>query len=451
MNSGSGDVMQPTNVYPINSDSALLIEGSAKIPQYGLIESNMRSTINSLVNSKYNDEFDWSIYDKIASKFPVPPKWGVVFKTGLKLANSHPSCSKCHYSLEIDTYGRGCVHDCGYCYAKEQLTNHGIWNKPQPFPVDISAIRKIFYTVFETDKKSKWRSILSEKIPLRLGSMSDCFMWMDTKYGVTKELLKILKFYRYPYIVFTRSDLVAHDQYINLLDRNLCSIQFSISGNNSKLMRVIEPGAPSYKRRLAALKKLSENDFWTTVRINPMLPLYPDGYFSDRESVIRKFGGEKHIPTIPFYDEELFSDLSNAAVPSVLVGFVRLSTKAVASITESSGVELKSFFTESNWLSNGHKRYSDAEILAYYEWAHSNCKKYGIRFSTCYIGNGLKDYYQHQFLWDNKKDCCDAVGNVSSFTKTSQSIPWNQRLDFSANKSEGLKAQINEEQFDLIN
>ena len=32
---------------------------------------------------------------------------------------------------------------------------------------------------------------------------------------------------------------------------------------------------------LKALKKLTQNGFWTTVRLNPFFPIYPDGYFTD--------------------------------------------------------------------------------------------------------------------------------------------------------------------------
>ncbi|RYZ79238.1 MAG: hypothetical protein EOP04_28155, partial [Proteobacteria bacterium] len=223
----------------------------------GPIETEMRLKLDTLKGTKYPDTFDWGVYDRISAKFEEQPRGTVVFKTTLKLVNYHSSCSKCHYAFEIDAYGRGCFHNCVYCYAKDQLTVHGFWNRPQPFPVDLAEVRKIFYTVFETDKKSKWRDVMTKKVPLRIGSMSDSFMWMDTKYGVTQELLKILNFYRYPYIIFTRSDLVAHDDYASLLQSGLCSVQFSISGNNKKLTRIMEPGAPSYEKRLVALKKLA--------------------------------------------------------------------------------------------------------------------------------------------------------------------------------------------------
>ena len=174
--------------------------------------------------------------------------------------------------------------------------------------------------------------------------MSDSFMWMDTKYGVTKELLKIFSHYNYPYIIFTRSDLVAHDDYMALLRKDLCSVQFSISGNNNRFTRVIEPGAPSYERRLAALKKLNGEKFWTTVRINPLFAKHPDGYFTDPESIKQRFGDKSKCPELPFYNDQFIAEISDAGVPSILAGFVRLSPKAINNLTKVSGIDVRSFF-----------------------------------------------------------------------------------------------------------
>jgi len=97
----------------------------------------------SRLKSAYPDSFDWSMYDKLHARYgEKQPRGGVVFRTTLKLLNYHSACSKCHYSLELDTYGRGCIHNCVYCYAKEQLSTHGYWNQPQPMPVDLSEIRQ---------------------------------------------------------------------------------------------------------------------------------------------------------------------------------------------------------------------------------------------------------------------------------------------------------------------
>ena len=421
-----------------------------KIREMGPIEIDMRATLSKLVGCKYPDSFDWSVYDGIAARFEERPRGGVVFNTTLKLVNHHSSCSKCHYAFEIDSYGRGCFHECAYCYAKEQLSNHGFWNRPQPFPVNLAEVRRIFYTVFETDKRSRWRSIMEQRIPLRMGSMSDSFMWLDTKYGVTKELLKILKFYKYPYVIFTRSDLVAHDDYMAELDKNLCSVQFSIAGNNNSFIRNIEPGAPSYKRRLKALEKLSKNDFWTTVRINPLFPKYPDGYFTDPDSIVDRFGSRDQVPVMPFYDADFVGELAATGTPSILAGFVRLSRQAVNGLSKSTGLDVQSFFKPELLAMKGHCRYSDEEINYYYRWFHAECRKHEVRFNTCYIGNGLKDYFQYQDLWDNKKDCCDVVGNVKSFKTTSQQVPWDEREKHAPCKDHAVVSRSADKEADML-
>jgi len=421
----------------------ILEKPEAQIP--GPIEQTMRKKLAKLTNTKYPDTFDWGVYDRIAKRYgDKQPRGGVVFKTTFKLVNYHSSCSKCHHAFELDTYGRGCIHECVYCYAKDQLTSHGFWNRPMPFPVDLSEVRKILYTVFETDKPSKWRSVLEPRTPLRIGSMSDSFMLMDKKYKVTLELLNILKFYKYPHIIFTRSDLVADDTYMKAMDKDWVSVQFSISGNNEAITRKLEPGAPSVKRRMAALKKLNDEGFWTTVRINPMFPKYPDGYYSDPESIRQRFGSKDSVPVFDIINEDFLPQLKEAGVPSLLAGFVRLSKTAINRMSKVIDTDLAPFFKPEYMAMKGDKRYSDAEIAVYYMLMKTEAAKNGLRFNTCYIGNGEKDFYQYQDLWDNKEDCCDAKGNVGAFKKTSQNISWQERRSHAPNKDAADKSMKQE-------
>lgn len=405
----------------------------------GVLSGDMWRKVKAL-NSKMPDTFDWSVYDRLYEKFgDEQPNGGVIFKSPFKMANSHTSCTQCHYTFEIDTYGRGCIHNCSYCYAKAMLSSHGYWNRPHPFPIDISEIRKIFYQVFETDKPSKWRNIMSQRIPLRIGSMSDSFMKMDIKYGVTKELLKILSFYDYPHIIFTRSELIADDSYMKLLRKDLSSVQFSISGNNEKLTKLIEPGAPSVAKRLGALKKLNEAGFWTTVRINPFFPMHPDGYFTNPDRVIERFGSLENSPKFELFDWSMLDQIKDTGTPSLLAGIVRLSTNAVAAMTRETGIDLKVFFDTTEYKKGGDVRYSDREIAHYYWKFKSESAKRGIRFNTCYIGMGKPDYTKYQNLWSNKGDCCDAKGNVAGIVKSSQDVDWDERIRLATSKHEALK------------
>lgn len=381
--------------------------------------------------SKYSCEFDYNIYKNLETRYAdTPIRGGITMKTAFRLVNSHTTCQQCLYSFEIDTYGRGCIHECVYCYAKAELTVHGYWNNPIPVPVDLNEIRKVFYTVFETEKSSKWREILEKRIPLRIGSMSDSFMWSDQKYKVTQELLKILKHYNYPYVIFTRSDLVAHDEYIKLIDPNIGAVQFSMSSINDDMIKKIEPGAPSAKRRLKALKKLNENGIWTTVRMNPLFPIYPDGYFTDPNF---KWDGE--VPNFNYSSFEMVDVLAEHKVPAVLAGFVRLSSFAVNNIERASGVNLRDFYRKD--IVNKSKRdfhFSDNEIRYYYEQIKARCQSNAMQFTTCYIGNGENHFWKDQDLWSNKKDCCNVKGKVSSFRTDAREIPFDLRLKFTNHK-----------------
>lgn len=42
------------------------------------------------------------------------------FKSFLKTVTGNEG-GKCHYPTRLDVYGRGCIHDCAYCYAKALL------------------------------------------------------------------------------------------------------------------------------------------------------------------------------------------------------------------------------------------------------------------------------------------------------------------------------------------
>lgn len=388
--------------------------------------------------SKYQSQFNFEVYRDLEIRFHDKEfRGGITYNSPMKLVNHHTTCQQCLYAFEIDTYGRGCVHDCVYCYAKAQLTVHGYWNKPMPAPVDISEIWKTFYTVFETDKPNKWRHVLEKKVPIRIGSMSDSFMFMDKKYGVTKELLRILDHYDYPYIIFTRSDLVAHDEYIALMNPDLCSIQMSISSTDDKMNKLIEPGTPSSKRRLLALQKLSRNGFYTTVRLNPFFPIYADGYFSDPN-----FDRSKMPEPFHFSSFEMVDEIATYGVPSILVGMVRLSAFSLNGIEKAVGRNLRDFYKEDTkkdamFTKNKSRdyHYSDAEIRAYYERIHAKCLQNSIKFTTCYIGNGESHFWKDQDIWSNKVDCCHAKGNVKGFVSDSREIKWEDRIKHTNIKS----------------
>lgn len=75
------------------------------------------------------------------------------------------------------------------------------------------------------------------------GSGCDPFMHIDKKYDVTRPLLHAAK------LIYTRSDLIAHDDYIPYLPKS--ATIYIVYGSNEDY-----PGCPSIKRREKACSKL---------------------------------------------------------------------------------------------------------------------------------------------------------------------------------------------------
>ena len=376
-------------------------------------------SIRTMGNSRYPDNFDYRVYDKLARRFENNPvRGGFVFKGNMKFIEAE-DCSSCFHRFELDTYGRGCLHNCAYCYAKSYLHVRKYWNEPVPFPIDIVNIRKAFYTVFETDKRSKYRDVLERKIPLRIGSMSDSFMWLDKQFRVTHELMKILSFYNYPSLIFTRSDLVAEDEYIEVMRPELTQVQFSMSSTNEKLTRQIEPGAPSPARRLAALKKLKENGFKTLVRINPLIPHFPDGYYSNPEF------DRASAKEFPYFSWDMVDAIAEAKVDTLLAGVVRLYRPNLNFMKKALGYDIREIFAKDAQWERASLHFSEQEVSYYYRELARLSRAKGLRFSTCYIGNDAsgESFERYQDLWANKSDCCDAKGMVEGINATCADAP----------------------------
>lgn len=175
--------------------------------------------------------------------------------------------SKCYYPVRLDTYGCGCSHDCKYCYAKSILNFRKLWNPTSPAIADIVKIRKQIDKI-ASGKYGKIKAI-------RLGGMTDCFQPIEATNHVTFETLKYLNEKRVPYLIVTKSDLVATDEYMGILDKDLAHIQITVTTTNDDLSLSYEKAVvPS--RRIKAIEKLQENGFDVALRLSPYIPEFVD-------------------------------------------------------------------------------------------------------------------------------------------------------------------------------
>lgn len=184
------------------------------------------------------------------------------YKSFIKTVSGNEG-SKCNYPTRLDTYGCGCAHDCSYCYAKSLLDFRGLWDAKNPAVADINKIKR---------KISK----LPKNIPaIRLGGMTDCFQPIEKKHSITYETIKALNENKIPYLIVTKNAMVADDEYVAVMDKNLAHIQVTVTTtDDERSLNYEKASAPS--ARIAALEKLQMNGFDVSLRLSPFIPEYVD-------------------------------------------------------------------------------------------------------------------------------------------------------------------------------
>ena len=170
--------------------------------------------------------------------------------------------NRCNYSTRLDTYGKGCQHDCSYCYAKSLLDFRKLWNPENPAVADIEKIKK------KISKLGNYQTI-------RLGGMTDCFQPIEKIFRVTYETIKTLNEAKIPYLIVTKSHIVADKEYLEILDKDLAHIQITVTSTDDALSKTYEKASVPSKR-IKTIETLYENGYDVQLRLSPYIPKYVD-------------------------------------------------------------------------------------------------------------------------------------------------------------------------------
>lgn len=183
------------------------------------------------------------------------------YKSPLKMVEGGEG-NRCNYPLRLDTYGRGCANDCAYCYAKSLLDFRGLWNPEHPSSADITKIRNKIKRIPRGET-------------VRLGGMTDCFQGAKKWHRVTYRTIKMLNKRGIHYLIVTKNPLVARDDYLEILDKELAHVQVSVTSTDDDLNLTYEKAEP-YSERKAAIEKLAELGYDVSVRLSPYIPEFVD-------------------------------------------------------------------------------------------------------------------------------------------------------------------------------
>lgn len=171
--------------------------------------------------------------------------------------------NKCNYPYRLDTYGCGCQHDCKYCYAKSLLDFRKLWKSQNPAVGNIDEISK------------EVKKIPKDCKAVRLGGMTDCFQPLEKLHRVTYKTIKLLNKRRVPYLIVTKSAMIADPEYLTILDKDLAHIQITVTTLDDALAKTYEKANPP-SQRIKAIQILQENGFDVQLRLSPFIPEFVD-------------------------------------------------------------------------------------------------------------------------------------------------------------------------------
>jgi DNA repair photolyase len=161
---------------------------------------------------------------------------------------------------------RGCQHQCIYCDSRSEC--YQIENFNQDVLVKVNAIELLR------------KELASKRVvgTIGTGSMNDPYMPLEKELRLTRRALEVIAEFCFPVHVITKSDLVLRD--LDLLKqisrKTYAAVTFTVTTADDALSKKLEPGAPVTSRRLAAMRKLSENGIPTGLTMMPILPFIED-------------------------------------------------------------------------------------------------------------------------------------------------------------------------------
>jgi DNA repair photolyase len=171
------------------------------------------------------------------------------------------------FSWSLNPY-RGCVHSCHYCYARATHAYFGM-NADEDFESKILVKMNMPEVLRAELARPSWGG---EQIAI--GTATDAYQPAEGKYRITRGVLQALRDAENSCSVVTKSTLIVRDVDLlaDLARRAPVRIYFTITTLDPRLWRLIEPGTPPPRQRLAALRRLTSAGIPCGVLVSPILP-----------------------------------------------------------------------------------------------------------------------------------------------------------------------------------
>src|ERR1700742_953643 len=182
--------------------------------------------------------------------------------------NKSPDIS---FDQSINPY-RGCEHGCIYCFARPSHAYLGL--SPG---VDFES--RLFAKPNAAELLAKELSAPGY-VPrvIAMGTNTDPYQPLEKKMRITRSILEVLRDFRHPVAIVTKSPLILRDLDIlsEMAEMGLAKAALSVTTLDRKLARVMEPRAGTPGRRLQAIQGLVQAGIPAGVMFAPAIPALHD-------------------------------------------------------------------------------------------------------------------------------------------------------------------------------
>lgn len=179
----------------------------------------------------------------------------------------------------------GCAFGCHFCYfrAEKYLRN-----------VPCEDFHKVIRVKINAPQMLRKQLSRVEKNVVIAGDWQPA----EKKYELSRKMLEVIKDLNFPLHIVERSPLLLRDLDIleDINKTTWCCVSHSFSTVDEDVIRIFEHKAPTAKKRMEAIKKISDRGILTGLSHMPILPYITDDYEHMEDTVsMAKENGAQYI------------------------------------------------------------------------------------------------------------------------------------------------------------
>jgi DNA repair photolyase len=210
-----------------------------------------------------------ALSNSVRRTFNTPAFAGMTFYEvqAKSIINKVPGQSRMPFQWTINPY-RGCSHACAYCFARN---THTYLDLDAGHDFDSQVVVKV--NAPELLRKElgnpRWSGA-----HIAMGTNVDVYQRAEGRYELMRGIISALRDFANPFSILTKGTLILRD--LDLLKQSAqvttVGLSYSVGFVDEAIWREVEPGTPSPRRRLDAVRQLTDAGFDVGVLMAPILP-----------------------------------------------------------------------------------------------------------------------------------------------------------------------------------